>query len=83
MTDSSQESKRAFEEALEELEEIAKRMEEGKQTLEQSLMDFERGMNVSRECQKQLQQAEQRVLELTKKSDSHELQVFETDTSET
>ena len=50
-----------FEPALKELESIVERMEKGEQTLEESLADFERGMNLSRQCQSNLKQAEQRV----------------------
>ena len=50
-----------FELALKELESIVERMEKGEQTLEESLSDFERGMKLSRQCQNNLKQAEQRV----------------------
>lgn len=50
-----------FEVALKELESIVERMEKGEQTLEESLKDFERGMKLSRQCQNNLKQAEQRI----------------------
>ena len=50
-----------FELALKELESIVERMEKGDQTLEDSLQDFERGMELSRQCQNNLKQAELRV----------------------
>ena len=55
----------AFEEALEELESIVERMEEGELSLERSLKHFERGMDLTRQCQKALDEAEQRIQTLT------------------
>lgn len=50
-----------FEDALKELDVIVERMEDGEQTLEQSLQDFEKGMNLARQCEQQLKTAEARV----------------------
>ena len=54
-----------FERSLEELERIVKQMEDGELSLEESLKTFERGMELSRACQKALDEAEQRVRILT------------------
>ena len=51
----------AFEDALEELESIVERMEDGEPSLEESLKFFERGMALTRKCQKALDDAEQRI----------------------
>ena len=51
----------AFEDALEELETIVERMEDGEPSLEESLKLFERGMDLTRRCQKALDDAEQRI----------------------
>ncbi len=51
----------AFEEALEELEVLVERMEDGDPSLEESLKLFERGMDLTRRCQKALDDAEQRI----------------------
>ena len=51
----------AFEDALEELESIVERMEDGEPSLEESLKLFERGMDLTRKCQKALDDAEQRI----------------------
>ena len=51
----------AFEDALEELETIVERMEDGEPSLEESLKLFERGMDLTRTCQKALDDAEQRI----------------------
>ena len=54
----------AFEAALEELEAIVERMEDGEPSLEESLKLFESGMDLSRRCQKALDDAEQRIQSL-------------------
>ena len=51
----------AFEDALEELETIVEKMEDGEPTLEESLKLFERGMVLTRRCQKALDDAEQQI----------------------
>ncbi len=50
-----------FEAALGELENLVERMEKGELSLEESLQDFERGIELARKCQTALQEAEQRV----------------------
>ena len=54
-------SKEKFEEALERLEEIVRRMEAGEMTLEESLKAFEEGIKLSRLCTKKLDEADRRV----------------------
>lgn len=54
-------AKEKFEEALEKLEEIVKRMEAGEMTLEESLKAFEEGIKLSRLCAKKLDEADRRV----------------------
>jgi exodeoxyribonuclease VII small subunit len=56
-----------FEASLEELERIVKELEKGDLPLEQSLALFERGMRLSSECKRQLEEAESRVEILMKK----------------
>jgi exodeoxyribonuclease VII small subunit len=51
----------SFEEALAELEQMVERMEQGNLPLEESLKLFERGIELTRTCQKALQEAEQKV----------------------
>ena len=51
----------SFEGALEELESIVERMEDGESSLEESLKLFERGMDLAHRCQKALDDAEQRI----------------------
>ena len=50
-----------FEEALTSLETLVTRLEQGELPLEQALAAFEQGIQLSRQCQASLQQAEQRV----------------------
>lgn len=50
-----------FEKKLARLEEIVTKMEGGDLTLEDSLKFFEEGVKLSRECNTQLAQAEQKV----------------------
>lgn len=54
-----------FEAALQELEALVLRMENGELSLEDSLKEFERGVNLTRICQQALQSAEQRIKLLT------------------
>ena len=49
---------------LQELEKLLARMEAGEGSLAESLKDFERGIALTRDCQKALQEAEQRVEKL-------------------
>lgn len=56
-----------FEAALEELEALVERMEEGELSLEESLKTYERGIELGRACQKSLDAAEQRIRILTEK----------------
>lgn len=44
-----------------ELEQIVEQLEGGELTLEKSLAQFEKGVTLSRECQKALTEAEQKV----------------------
>ena len=55
-----------FEKKLKRLEEIVHKMEEGELALDKSLELFEEGIKLSRECQSQLTDAEQKVLKLLK-----------------
>lgn len=50
-----------FEDALGELENLIEQLEAGDQSLEQSLLQFERGMLLSQFCQKSLAEAERKV----------------------
>ena len=66
-----------FEKSLDELEGLVYRMEQGDSSLEDSLKDFERGIELTRNCQTALAEAEQKVQILLKKNG--EAVDFETD----
>lgn len=50
-----------FEKSLKELEELVDQLEKGDIPLEESLKFFERGIQLTRVCQKALKEAEQKV----------------------
>jgi len=54
-----------FERAIEELESIVKRLEEGKVPLEESVAIYERGEALKGRCEELLRQAEARVEKIT------------------
>ena len=57
--------KLSFERAIEELESIVKRLEDGKVPLEESVAIYERGEALKRRCEELLRQAEARVDKIT------------------
>ena len=57
--------KLSFERAIEELELIVKRLEEGRVPLEESIEIYERGEALKRRCEELLRQAEARVEKIT------------------
>jgi len=69
----------SFEAALEELEQLVERMERGDISLEESLKDFERGIELTRNCQEALRNAEQKVQILIEKRGQEELAPFKPD----
>jgi exodeoxyribonuclease VII small subunit len=66
----------SFEDTLAELEQLVNRLERGDISLEESLQAFERGVNLTRSCQKALQEAEQKVQILIDKNGSQALESF-------
>lgn len=65
-----------FEDSLAELEQLISKMEQGDISLEQSLESFERGVSLTRTCQKALQEAEQKVSILLAKNGQQTLEPF-------
>tara|TARA_B100000676_G_C17460005_1_gene523304 strand:+ start:250 stop:498 length:249 start_codon:yes stop_codon:yes gene_type:complete len=57
----SEKSELNFEAALSELESLVEKMESGELSLEESLKSFEKGIVLTRLCQKALSEAEQKV----------------------
>lgn len=58
-----------FERSLARLEEVVRRLESPQLSLDEAMKLFEEGVVLSRECQKQLEEAEGRVEILLKKAD--------------
>jgi exodeoxyribonuclease VII small subunit len=65
MADNSDVTKLPFEKAIDELETIVKRLEDGKVPLEESVAIYERGEALKRRCEELLRQAEARVEKIT------------------
>jgi exodeoxyribonuclease VII small subunit len=57
-----------FEEAMEELEEIVGKLEEGDVPLEESIRLFQEGMKLSKQCHDKLQHVEKQMDELLKEN---------------
>jgi exodeoxyribonuclease VII small subunit len=58
-----------FEQALKELESLVEQLESGDLTLDQSLAQFKRGVELTRHCQNVLDKAQQLVHKLTDAED--------------
>lgn len=65
-----------FEAGLEELEQIVKEMESGELPLDRALQIFEKGMQVSEVCRKQLEEAETRVELLVRRGKQMQAEPF-------
>lgn len=65
-----------FEDSLAELDQLVSQLEQGDISLEESLQSFERGVHLTRVCQKALQDAEQKVHILLEKNGNLSLESF-------
>jgi exodeoxyribonuclease VII small subunit len=72
----------SFETCLDELEKVVKQLEAGDLPLERSLELFERGMNLSEACRKQLEEAETRVEMLIRREGKISAEPFRPERSE-
>ena len=70
-----------FETALAELEALVEKMEQGDLSLDESLQQFERGVQLTRSCQQALKDAEQKVQVLLEKDGQASLEPFADDES--
>ena len=77
----SQDNELDFEKALAELEAVVERMENGQLPLEESLVQFERGIRLARRCQQALREAEQRVDALMEQAGAPDTHSVEPDES--
>ena len=66
-----------FEQAMQRLEDIVKKMEEGNVSLDDALELFEKGVNLIKLCQKKISSAEQKVALLIQDSQDIFLEPFQ------
>ena len=67
----------SFEDALGQLEKLVDSMEQGDMSLDDSLKAFEEGIKLTRQCQKSLDEAEQKEKILLENTSDAELEPFE------
>lgn len=63
---------KTFEELMETLEEITNKLEKEQISLDDSVKLFEEGMNISKECNKKLEEAEKRITMLVETKEGFE-----------
>jgi len=68
-----------FEKALSELESLLEKLESGELPLDESLTHFKRGVELTRECQSVLDQAQQTVEKLLNPGDENTTEPFKPD----
>jgi exodeoxyribonuclease VII small subunit len=68
-----------FEKALAELEKLVQNLEEGDLSLDESLAGFKQGVELTRQCQSVLDNAQQTVEQLLDAEDEESLKPFEPD----
>ena len=74
---------KTFEESFNELSEVVERLQQGDLPLEETIARFERGMRLSFECEKYLDEAGRRVEILVQREDGRfEAEPFEEDEDE-
>lgn len=72
-----QESLPNFEQALSELEALVQQLESGQLSLDESLVQFKKGVELTRHCQSVLDNAQQSVEQLLKLEDEDTAQAFD------
>lgn len=73
----SNDKKKGFEESLGELESLVEQLESGELSLDQSLKQFKRGVELTRRCQGILDQAQQVVEQLSDPQDESSAEPFD------
>lgn len=68
-----------FEKTLAELEKLVESLEQGDLSLDESLAGFKRGIELTRQCQSVLDNAEQTVQQLLDNQDEDSLEPFDKD----
>ena len=82
-TESDEAQAQGLEDAMAELASIVSRLESGKETLDESLAQFERGMKLLRVCHSKLDVAAQRIEIVTQISGDGEVQTADFDATAT
>ncbi|MCZ7394069.1 MAG: exodeoxyribonuclease VII small subunit [Candidatus Methanoperedens sp.] len=67
----------SFEEAIAELENIVDKLEKGQISLDESLLLFEKGIKLVRECNDKLKSSQQKVEKLIEENDELRTEKFE------
>jgi exodeoxyribonuclease VII small subunit len=75
-------AKEKFEDALEKLEDIVRKMESGDLPLDEALKSFEEGIKLIRFCSSKLEETERRVEMLLEKENSLQIKRFQEEDSE-
>lgn len=75
-------AKEKFEDALEKLEDIVRKMEAGDMPLDETLKSFEEGIKLIRFCSSKLEETERRVETLLEKENSLQVKRFKEEESE-
>lgn len=70
--------KKTFEEQIEELEKIVNELENGKLNLDESVLKFEEGIKISKDCNKILDEAEKKITILVNKDGDVKEEEFNT-----
>jgi len=65
-------AKMSFEEALDELEKLVRRLEDGKARLDDAISAYERGALLKKHCENKLREAQARIEQISVASDSPE-----------
>lgn len=75
---SQQPEKLSFEESINTLDDLVNKLESGDLSLEESLEAFEKGINLTKQCQQHLSNAQQKVSMLVGEEDNLQLVDFDT-----
>ena len=70
---------KSFEELMDKLEEITNKLEKEQLSLDESVKLFEEGMNISKECNSKLEEAEKRITILIEDKDKLKEEDFNTE----
>lgn len=62
-----------FEKSMNELEKLVDKLEQGELSLEESLKQFEKGIQLTKKCQKALSDAEQKVMMLNENNELEDI----------